>query len=106
MESKKKTLVFWGESKTFSGDNSNLSTFPDGHTACCAVQSFAEVWQGIEVHRPELLLPQVEVKFFLFNFYVYRIRFEFEKNRLLTDPSEISLQLKKGEELLRRRALV
>ena len=65
MESKKKTLVFWGESKTFSGDNSNLSTFPDGHTACCAVQSFAEVWQGIEVHRSELLLPQVEVKIFL-----------------------------------------
>jgi len=40
------------------------------------------------------------------SYFYRRIRFEFEKNRLLTDPSEISLQLKKGEELLRRRALV
>jgi hypothetical protein len=35
-----------------------------------------------------------------------RIRFEFEKNRLLTDPGEVALQVAKGRELVRRGALV
>ncbi len=35
-----------------------------------------------------------------------RVRFEFEKNRLLTDPADISFQLEKGAVFLQKKLLV
>ena len=35
-----------------------------------------------------------------------RIRFEFEKNRLLVEPREVKLQLDKARNFLQRKALV
>ena len=35
-----------------------------------------------------------------------RVRFEFEKNRLLTNPTDISFQLQKGAVFLNKKLLV
>lgn len=40
------------------------------------------------------------------SYYRRRIRFEFEKHRVVTEPEEVGLQVAKGRELLRRKALV
>lgn len=39
------------------------------------------------------------------SYYRRRIRFEFEKHRVVTEPGEVRLQVEKGWELLRRKAL-
>ena len=56
---KEKRILVWGGASRICLDDKFYS-LSDVLRVCCVVQSFAEIWQGIEIHRPELLLSQVK----------------------------------------------